>query len=71
MLFQSTAGTVMPTHQQIFGQLLDDANVAVTKWLKGALCDEYAILASDGWKDESKNLVNGVNLSAGGKVSFL
>ena len=32
----------MPTHQQLSGQLLDDANVAVTKRLKGALRDEYA-----------------------------
>lgn len=70
MLFRSTAGTVMPTRQQISGPLLDDANVAVTKRLKEALRDEYAVLASDGWKDESRNSVNGVNLSIGGKVSF-
>ena len=70
MLFRSTAGTVMPTRQQISGQFLDDANAAVTKRLKGVLKDEYAVLASDGWKDESRNSVNGVNLSVGGKVRW-
>jgi len=69
MLFRSTAGSVMPMRQQLSGQLLDDANAAVTKRLKGALRDEYAVLASDGWKDESRDSVNGVNLSVRGKVS--
>ena len=42
----------MPLHQQISGQLLDHANAAVTKQLEGALHGEYAVLASDRWKDQ-------------------
>jgi hypothetical protein len=71
MLFQSTAATVMPSCQQISSQLLDSAHETVTKWLKAMLQDEYAILASDGWKDELRDSVNSVNLSVRGKVSFL
>jgi hypothetical protein len=70
LLFRSTAGNVMPSHRQIASQLLDDANVAVMEWLKGELHGEYAVLASDGWKDESRDSVNGVNVSVGGKVRF-
>jgi hypothetical protein len=60
----------MPSRHQIAGQLLDDANVAVMERLKGELHGEYAVLASDGWKDESRDLVNGVNVSVSGKVRF-
>ena len=30
---------------------------------------EYAVLASDGWKDQSRDAVNGVNLLISGKVT--
>ena len=70
MLFQSTAGNIIPSCWQISGQLLDDANATVTEWLKEVLHGEYAMLASDGWKDQSRDSVNGVNLSISGKVSF-
>ena len=56
----------MPLRRQISGQLLDHANAAVTKRLEGALCGKYAILASDGWKDQSRDAVN---LSISGKVT--
>jgi hypothetical protein len=49
--------------------LLDDADADVLKWLKGALRGEYAVLAANGWKDKSRDSVNGVNLSVNGKVS--
>ncbi len=68
LLFRSTAGNVLPSHQQISGQLLNKANERVTKWLKVVLRDQYAVLAADGWKDESRDSINGVNLSIGGKV---
>jgi hypothetical protein len=68
LLFQSTAGNVLPSHQQISGLLLDKVNERVTKWLKVVLWGQYAVLAADGWKDELRNSVNGVNLSVGGKV---
>jgi hypothetical protein len=71
MLFQSTAATVMPSRQQISGELLDSAHATVTKRLKGTLQGKYAVLASDGWKDESRDSVNGINLSIGGRVSCL
>lgn len=41
------------------------------KQLKGALHGEYAVLAADGWKDQSRDSVNGVNLSISGKVRFI
>lgn len=69
LLFWSTAGEAMPSRQQLSGKLLDDANAGVTKRLKSILRGEYAVLASDGWKDESRDSVNGVNISVGGKVS--
>ena len=59
----------MPSRRQISGPLLDDANAAVTKRLEGVLHGEYAVLASDGWKDQSRDSVNGVNLSISGKVT--
>ena len=48
--------------------LLNEANAGVMKQLKEILCGKYAMLALDGWKDESKDSVNGVNISVGGKV---
>jgi hypothetical protein len=71
LLFRSTADEVIPSRQQLSGRLLDEANAGVTKRLKHILCGEYAVLASDGWKDESRDSVNGVNISVGGKVSLL
>jgi hypothetical protein len=68
LLFRSTVGDVMPSHKQIAGQLLDNANVEVTKWLKVKLKGVYAVMASDGWKDESRNSVSGINISIAGKV---
>jgi len=70
LLFRSTAGEAMPSRQQLSGRLLDDANSGVIKRLKEVLRGEYAVLASDGWKDESRDSVNGVNISVGGKVSL-
>jgi hypothetical protein len=69
LLFRSTAGEVMPSRQQLSGWLLNEVDAGVMKRLKEILCGEYAVLASDGWKDESRDSVNGVNISVGGKVS--
>jgi hypothetical protein len=41
----------------------------VTKQLKDILRGEYSVLAADRWKDESRDSINGVNISVGGKVS--
>ncbi len=60
----------MPSRQQISGQLLDDVDASVLTWLKAMLQGQYAVLASDEWKDESRDSVNGVNLSVSGKVSL-
>lgn len=68
LLFRSTAGNVMPSRRQIAGPLLNSADVAVAKRLKGVLHGEYAVLASNGWKDESRDSVSGVNISVSGKV---
>ncbi|KAG6898903.1 hypothetical protein C0993_002949 [Termitomyces sp. T159_Od127] len=67
LLFWSTAGNVMPSQKQISGQLLDKANDVVADQLKTSLQGKYAVLTSDGWKDESRNAVTGVNLSVDGK----
>ena len=69
LLFQSTASAVIPSRQQISGQLLDNADAAVSTQLKTMLRGQYAVLASDGWKDESRDSVNGVNLSVNRKVT--
>lgn len=58
----------MPSHQQISGQLLDDADAAVIKQLRKELQGEYVVMASDGWKDKSRDSINGVNISVSGKV---
>jgi len=68
LLFQSTAGDVIPSRLQLSGHLLDNADLTVKMQLMEALQGEYAVLASDGWKDESRDSVNGVNISVGGKV---
>ena len=60
----------MPSRQQISGQLLDDVDASVLTRLKAMLQGQYAVLASDEWKDESRDSVNGVNLSVSGKVSL-
>ena len=71
LLFQSMAGNVMPSHQQISGWLLNNANIALTDQLKKDLANQYVVLASDSWKDDSKISVTGVNITVGGKVSNL
>ncbi|KAG6857808.1 hypothetical protein C0995_005165, partial [Termitomyces sp. Mi166 len=43
------------------------ANEAVHKQVKRALQGKYAVLTSDGWKDDSQNAISGVNLSVEGK----
>ena len=65
------AGDVMPSCQKISGRLLNNANIALTDWLKKDLTNQYVVLASDGWKDDSKISVTGVNITVGGKVSNL
>ena len=49
-------------------RLLDRANDKVMDRVKALLQGQYAILTADGWKDESRNAVNGVNLSVNGKL---
>jgi hypothetical protein len=71
LLFQDTAGDVMPSRKQISGKLLDNADAKVSKQLKVAWHGKYAVLASDGWKDQSRNSINGVNLSVSGKVKHV
>ncbi|KAG6886447.1 hypothetical protein C0992_003918 [Termitomyces sp. T32_za158] len=70
LLFRSTAGDVILSRQQISGVLLDKADAGVSKRLRNFLQGKYAVLASDGWKDDSHNAINGVNLSVEGKVSI-
>jgi hypothetical protein len=71
LLFRSTADKAIPSRWQLSGRLLDSADAEVKKCLKVVLQGEYAVLASDGWKDESRDSINGVNISISGKVSGL
>jgi hypothetical protein len=68
LLFRSTVEHVMPSRKQIAGPLLDKADNDAMKRLKEVLRGEWAVVSADGWKDESRNSINGVNLSVGGKV---
>jgi hypothetical protein len=70
LLFRSTATDVIPSRHQMSGQLLNRANDNVTGRQKVLLRGQYAVLTADRWKDESRNAVNGVNLSINGKVKF-
>ena len=68
LLFRSTAGEVMPSRQQLSGDLLNQANGEVRRRVKAELKGQYVVLTADGWKDDSRNAVNGVNASVHGKV---
>ncbi len=65
LLFQSTAGDVIPSHLQLSGHLLDNANLTVKMRLMEALWCEYAVLALDKMERRVKRFVN---ISVGGKV---
>ena len=67
-LFRATAGAVIPNRLQVSGKLLDEEEAAVTKELKKLLHGKFAVVTSDGWKDESRDSVTGVNLCVEGKV---
>ncbi|KAJ7903186.1 ribonuclease H-like domain-containing protein [Mycena leptocephala] len=51
----------------VSGTLLDAASAEVEKKLREALCRKYAMLSTDGWKDDSRNPITGVNVTSGGK----
>lgn len=69
LLFRATAGKALLTHGKISGKLLKDKDEYVLKKLQEKLGGKYAVIASDGWKDVSKDSINGVSLSVDGKVS--
>ena len=56
--------------KQIASQILNDANSEVLKQLKVELQGKYAVMSSDGWKDDLRNSVSSVNLSVGRKVCY-
>lgn len=68
LLFQSTAGEVIPTHLKLAGKLLDKEGDMVLESLKKEVKGKYAVLSSDGWKDASHDSITGVGLSVAGKV---
>ncbi|KAF8883353.1 hypothetical protein CPB84DRAFT_1850995 [Gymnopilus junonius] len=71
LLFRATADEAMPNHQQLSGRLLNDADATVMQCLKQVLQGKYVVLASDGWKDESRDSINGVNISVSGKTYLI
>ncbi|KAF8888469.1 ribonuclease H-like domain-containing protein [Gymnopilus junonius] len=71
LLFRATVDEAMPNCQQLSGRLLDNADAAVMQRLKQVLRGEYVVLASDGWKDESRDSINGVNISVSGKTYLI
>ncbi|KAF8982908.1 hypothetical protein BDQ17DRAFT_1336713, partial [Cyathus striatus] len=66
-MLRTAAQKVTPSHRQLSGRLLDAEDEAVQKRVKKQLVGQYAVVASDGWKDDSRNSISGVNLSVGGK----
>lgn len=58
----------MPSRQQLSGDLLNQADGEVRRRVKAELKGQYVVLTADGWKDDSRNAVNGVNASVHGKV---
>ncbi|KAF9566803.1 hypothetical protein CPC08DRAFT_682210 [Agrocybe pediades] len=71
MMFRSTATDAIPSRLQISGPLLDTEDERVKKDLKKSLKGLYVVLASDGWKDDAKNAITGVNLATGGKTYLI
>ncbi|KAF8887010.1 hypothetical protein CPB84DRAFT_1816662 [Gymnopilus junonius] len=57
--------------EDISGNLLDTMDAAVKKQVQAALQGAYAVMASDGWKDELRDAVNGVNLSVDSKTYLI
>ncbi|KAJ7339927.1 ribonuclease H-like domain-containing protein [Mycena albidolilacea] len=55
LMFRATACDVIPSREV----LLD----VVEKGLQKALKDEWVVLSTDGWKDDSSNSIDGVNVS--------
>ncbi|KAG5649859.1 hypothetical protein H0H81_001743 [Sphagnurus paluster] len=51
----------------INGTPIDDADATVIKQLRG----EYTVMASDVWKDESRDSINGVNISVSRKTYLI
>ncbi|KAJ7437344.1 ribonuclease H-like domain-containing protein, partial [Mycena latifolia] len=61
LMFRSTACDVMPSREVIGGSLLDRASNEIERKLKASLKSRYVVLSTDGWKDDSRNPITGVN----------
>ncbi|KAJ7245930.1 hypothetical protein B0H12DRAFT_1073385 [Mycena haematopus] len=67
LMFRSTACNVIPSRDVISGKLLNAAHAEVEEKLREALDKKFVVLSTDGWKDDSRNPITGVNVSTGGK----
>ncbi|KAE9402348.1 hypothetical protein BT96DRAFT_991320 [Gymnopus androsaceus JB14] len=65
LMMRSHAGEVIPERRELAGCLLNDEHAIIDEDLHKILEGEYVVLATDGWKDKSRNSVTGVNASIG------
>ncbi|KAF4590493.1 hypothetical protein EYR38_009794 [Pleurotus pulmonarius] len=63
VMFRSTAEEVIPSRDVLSGRLLKEESAEIEKRLKLVLAGKYAVLATDGWKDISRNAIAGINVS--------
>ncbi|KAJ6543742.1 hypothetical protein DFH09DRAFT_1088606 [Mycena vulgaris] len=71
IMFRSTACDVLPARDVISGTLLNNASAEVEKNLRAELKTQYVVLSSDGWKDDSRNPITGVNVTSNTGSSYL
>ncbi|KAJ7237891.1 ribonuclease H-like domain-containing protein [Mycena haematopus] len=67
IMFRALACDAIPSRDVLSGTLLNKASIEVEKALRTALKLKYVVLSSDGWKDDQRNPITGVNVSANGK----
>ncbi|KAF8196213.1 hypothetical protein K438DRAFT_1760391 [Mycena galopus ATCC 62051] len=68
LMFRAMACNVMPTRDVLSGRLLDEASEEVERLLGKELRGATVVLSTDGWKDDSKNSITGVNVATSQKA---
>ncbi|KAF7368096.1 DUF659 domain-containing protein [Mycena sanguinolenta] len=71
IMFRAMACDAIPSREVLAGSLLDSASADVEKNLRAALKNKYVVLSTDGWKDDSRNPITGVNVTLDGKAYLI
>ncbi|PBK94194.1 hypothetical protein ARMGADRAFT_1098847 [Armillaria gallica] len=71
LVFRSRADSVIPSRKVLSGRLLDREYDRVQEELKEEMKGKYVSISSDGWKDNSKNSVTGVDASVNGTAYLI